>query len=140
MLGFASTPGEIVELLARRRYELGMTSRAVETVAGLADEHVGTIKCVAKSLGHIRFPTLLTAYESRLAVLENEAGLRARMRVCAGAARQSFARQRNLARPAPGLEENRKSNRCLVPLPRLRPRKTSGRHENFFALENISGP
>jgi len=102
VIGFASTPDEIVALLARRRYELGMTSRAVETVAGLADGYVSKIECGTKSLGRVSLPTLLAAYGLRLAVVEDEAGLPARTRAFIGTARpSSHARQRNPAPPTP---------------------------------------
>ena len=78
LVGFASSPKELAELLAKRRYQLGVASRAMDDIAGLADGHVSKLECGTKTLGGMSLPLLLEAMGCRLALIADDATIPAK--------------------------------------------------------------
>ena len=80
IVGYASTPFEIAQVLAKRRYQLGLTGRCLDQVAGLADGHTTKLESAVKTLGQISLPTLLAALGCRLALVADDAAIPDRTR------------------------------------------------------------
>lgn len=75
VIGYADSIEGLVRLLAKRRYDLGIASLNIDTIAGLADGHTAKIECRTKGLGDISLHALLATYVLRLAIIEDEAAL-----------------------------------------------------------------
>ena len=75
VIGHAYSPNEIAKLIARRRYQLGISSRHLDQIAGLADGHTSKIECGSKKLGDISLPALLATLGLRLAVVADDESL-----------------------------------------------------------------
>ena len=86
IVGYASTPFEIAQVLAKRRYQLGLTGRCLDQVAGLADGHTTKLESAVKTLGQISLPTLLAALGCRLALVADDAAIPDRTREYMGTA------------------------------------------------------
>lgn len=97
VLGYATSPAEIVALLEQRRYSLGIASRDVDTIAGLADGHCSKIACGLKPIGHISLPNLLAALGLRLAIIADDNSLPRQTRALIGS---SNGKPRSLVRAA----------------------------------------
>ena len=74
-IGHAYSPNEIVKLKAKRRYQLGISSRHLDQIAGLADSHTSKIECGSKQLGDIPLPALLATLGLKLAVVADDESL-----------------------------------------------------------------
>ena len=74
-IGYARTPGEIARILAIRRTQLGITSRQLDQIAGLADGHTSKIECGTKNLGQISLPILLETLGLKLAIVADDGAL-----------------------------------------------------------------
>jgi transcriptional regulator with XRE-family HTH domain len=72
VIGYATSPAEIVALLEQRRYALGVSQLDLDAIAGLADGHTSKIACGTKAIGRISLPNLLAALGLRLAVVEDD--------------------------------------------------------------------
>jgi hypothetical protein len=72
IVGYATSPAEIVALLEQRRYALGINQFDLDAIAGLADGHTSKIACGTKAIGRISLPSLLAALGLRLAVVEDD--------------------------------------------------------------------
>jgi hypothetical protein len=87
VLGYATSPREIVALLEKRRYALGIKQLDLDAVAGLADGHCGKIACGTKPIGHISLPNLLAALGLKLAVIADDTALPRQTRALIGSSR-----------------------------------------------------
>lgn len=92
LIGLPNSPEEIVECLAARRYELGITQRAIDQIAGLADGHTSKIECGTKRLGDISLPALLATLGLRIAIVAEDERLPERTRIHADTAQCAFQR------------------------------------------------
>jgi len=75
VIGHAYSPNEIAKLIAKRRYQLGISSRHLDQIAGLADGHTSKIECGSKKLGDISLPALLATLGLRLTVVADDESL-----------------------------------------------------------------
>ncbi len=75
LVGYATTPREIAILLARRRYQLGITSLQIDAIAGIADGLTSKIEANTKPLGFVSLPNLLAALGLKVAVVADDASL-----------------------------------------------------------------
>jgi hypothetical protein len=75
VLGHARSATEIAKLIAHRRYQLGISSRDLDQIAGLADGHTSKNECGIKKLGDISLPALLATLGLKLAVLADDESL-----------------------------------------------------------------
>ncbi len=75
VIGHAYSPNEIAKLIARRRYQLGISSRHMDQIVGLADGHTSKIECGSKKLGDISLPALLATLGLRLTVVADDESL-----------------------------------------------------------------
>lgn len=75
VIGFATTPREIADVLAKRRYELGLRLGEVDDLAGLHQGYAAKLECGTKHVGEMSLPALLATYGLRIAIVEDEAGL-----------------------------------------------------------------
>jgi hypothetical protein len=105
VLGYATSPAEIVALLEQRRYRLEISQRDLDGIAGLADGHVSKIACGTKVIGHVSLPNLLAALGLKLAIIADDASLPGQTRALMGS---SKGKPRSLVRvaddaPAPSL-------------------------------------
>lgn len=93
LLGLAETPGEIAGLLDLRRRELGLTSLAVDDVAGTQSGYASKLFCGKKRLGDMSLPALLGALGARLVVVADDAWLPAVTRREMGSANSAHWRR-----------------------------------------------
>lgn len=75
VLGHAQSTSELAKLIAARRYQLGISSRHLDQIAGLADGHTSKIECGSKKLGDISLPALLATLGLKLAVVVDDDSL-----------------------------------------------------------------
>jgi hypothetical protein len=71
---YASSFAELVDLLAERRYRLGVRQTIIDEVVGLAVGHTSKIESKIKRLGDVSRRALLDAHGKRLAVVEAPEG------------------------------------------------------------------
>jgi len=72
VIGHAYSPNEIVKLIAKRHYQLGISSRHLDQITGLADGHTSKIECGSRKLGDISLPALLATLGLKLAVVVDD--------------------------------------------------------------------
>ncbi len=75
IIGFATTPREVVALLAQRRYALGLTQAETDYLAGTSDRYLAKVEAGMKGLGDMSLSSILGVLGLRLAVIEDEAGI-----------------------------------------------------------------
>ncbi|WP_036286897.1 hypothetical protein [Methylosinus sp. PW1] len=80
IVGYASTPREIVALIEQRRYALGLRSLEVDDLAGVQPSYLSKAACGSKNLGDMSMPAILGALGLRIAIVEDDAGLPAATR------------------------------------------------------------
>ena len=100
VLGFAENHGELVRLLAQRRVDLRISQRALDDAAGLQEGYTGKIECGTRHLGPVSLETLLAALGLRLAVVEADQPLPARVEDLVGSRRALSPPPRILAAEA----------------------------------------
>jgi len=75
VIGFATTPREVVELLARRRYALGLTQAETDELSGTCERYVSKLESGMRGLGDMSLSAICGCLGVKLAVVEDEAGL-----------------------------------------------------------------
>ena len=75
IIGHTESFSELAKLIARRRYQLGISSPHLDQIAGLADGHTSKIECGSKKLGEISLPALLATLGLKLAVVADDESL-----------------------------------------------------------------
>lgn len=73
--GHTKSFSELAKLIARRRYQLGISSRRLDQIAGLAEGYTSKIECGSKKLGDIPLPALLATLELRPSVVADDESL-----------------------------------------------------------------
>lgn len=75
IIGHTESFSELAKLIARRRYQLGISSPHLDQIAGLVDGHTSKIECGYKKLGDISLLALLATLGLRLTVVADDESL-----------------------------------------------------------------
>ena len=107
VIGLVASITELSQALAHRRYQLGMTSRVVDDLAGLADGHTSKLECGTKNLGDVTLPALLATYGLKLVLVASDDDVPSRVKPYLHTAKvsSSYPRSERITGPASAVGE-----------------------------------